>query len=548
MKNVAGSIKLLKLAAIGAVLLVGGCFGASQESAKKISLSAESAAISADTSKPQTRTEIAITPKTDNSDYSGRSETKLAGVNTDLANPALGKKRKKTFSERERVKEIGVELAQKGQNIRKIKICHDRKNAEWWFTCYEDLGDILDLKQYVWRIDQDQPEPFLVIKRISKDNLQSHLSATEPDRTCRVLDPSPKGWPSVLEAAFGSDEVDQKNSVASKRPAKSVDSDNTSVRTIYVQKSHSPTKPLARQKPRKQTASLPSTQGDEDESAITKVDDVSPPSAKPKRASKPDEGDALFSTKPVLPPRKKVEQPKPAKSSDHAKFVKASGGADALVGAGVSEPEKAPSDTYSDANVLKGKRTAGLAAPVDSLSEKFRAGEEKPDRSPASDVPTYNVFVYGTEMNHQELLKWLQSNNFDESLVLDATPAILEDFDYAWNYFSPSRGGGAVNLQPHKNSRVYGLLLEIEDSALAAFDRKEGHPNYYSRGANRIAVKRSDNGAMVYAWVYRAKPNRDGRRDVWPTREYKQKILEAAIFWQFPTEYIGKINDWPTNN
>jgi gamma-glutamylcyclotransferase (GGCT)/AIG2-like uncharacterized protein YtfP len=548
MKDVAGSMKLLKLIAAFAALFVGGCFGASQDSAKKISLSAESASISADTGKPSTRTEIEIAPKVDNLDYSGGSTTKFPGRNADSTNTAVGQRKKKTFSERERVKEIGIELAQKSQNIKKIKICHDKKNAEWWFTCYEDLGDILDLKQYIWRIDQDQPEPFLVIKRISKDNLQSHLSTAEPDKTCRALDQSPKGWPSVLEAAFGSDDVDQKNVTASKRTARVADNDGGSAGRNYAHKPQSVSKPLAKPKPRKQTASLPSIQEDEDEAVVTKIEDVTPAPVKRKRAPKPDEGDALFSTKPVLSPRKKVEQPKPAKSGDQAKYVKASSGADALVGGSDPEPGKGTNDTYPDEKQLRGKRTASLAPAADPSEGQYVAVEEKPDRSPISDVPTYNVFVYGTEMNHQELLKWLQSNDFDESLVLDAAPAIIEDYDYAWNYFSPSRKGGAVNLEQHKNARVYGLLLEIEDSALAAFDRKEGHPVYYSRGANRIAVKRSDNGAMVYAWVYRAKPNRDGRRDIWPTREYKQKILEAAIFWQFPTEYIGKINDWPTNN
>ena len=287
MKNVARSMKLSRLITVLAVFLLGGCFGASQDSAVKVSLSPESAAISADAAKPQAHTEIAITPGLDNFDSSRTTTPKYAPANVNSSSLSLGQGKKKSFSERERVKEIGVELAQKSQNIKKLKICHDRKNAEWWFTCYEDLGDILDLKQYVWKIDQDQPEPFLVIKRISKDKLQSHLSASDPDKTCRVLDQSREGWVSVLAAAFGSDDSGAKGIAHSKKVAGVPTLAGSTVESNSVPKAQVAAKIAPKQKPRKQMAARPVIQADEDPDGLTENDeDVSPPlkrSSTPKR-------------------------------------------------------------------------------------------------------------------------------------------------------------------------------------------------------------------------------------------------------------------------
>jgi hypothetical protein len=80
---------------------------------------------------------------------------------------------------------------------------------------------------------------------------------------------------------------------------------------------------------------------------------------------------------------------------------------------------------------------------------------------------------------------------------------------------------------------------------LKAFDRKEGHPYAYSRGNHRVAVRRHRDGKNILAWLYLATPNKSGRRDVWPTREYKRVIIEAAAFWGFPEDYIEKLKAWP---
>jgi len=156
------------------------------------------------------------------------------------------------------------------------------------------------------------------------------------------------------------------------------------------------------------------------------------------------------------------------------------------------------------------------------------------------------TFGYGSNMNRSDLRSWLERNGYDSSMVVNWWPARLEGYDFVWNYRSSFRGGGAANLEPKEGSVVYGLLLEFENPLLKAFDRKEGHPLFYSRGQDRIPVIRLEDNETVSAWVYLADPNRHGRRDVWPTRAYKKIILTAAVELGLPEDYLEKIKAWET--
>jgi gamma-glutamylcyclotransferase (GGCT)/AIG2-like uncharacterized protein YtfP len=156
------------------------------------------------------------------------------------------------------------------------------------------------------------------------------------------------------------------------------------------------------------------------------------------------------------------------------------------------------------------------------------------------------TFAYGSNMNRSHLRSWLEANGYDSSLIVDATPATLEGYDFVWNYYSRGWAGGTANLERKEGSIIHGVLIEFEEHLLKAFDHKEGHPYFYSRGEQRISVRRDGDGKSVSAWIYLAAPNKGERRDVWPAREYKRTILEAASFSEFPEDYVKKIKDWPT--
>lgn len=156
------------------------------------------------------------------------------------------------------------------------------------------------------------------------------------------------------------------------------------------------------------------------------------------------------------------------------------------------------------------------------------------------------TFAYGSNMNRSDLRSWLERNGYDSSLIVGFTPARLDGYDFVWNYYSSGRAGGAANLERRENSTVCGALIEFEYSLLKAFDRKEGHPYFYSRGDHRVPVSVLEDGRVVEAWLYLAYPNRGTRRDVWPSRNYKKICLDGAIELGLPEECVEKIRAWPT--
>ena len=155
------------------------------------------------------------------------------------------------------------------------------------------------------------------------------------------------------------------------------------------------------------------------------------------------------------------------------------------------------------------------------------------------------IFAYGSNMNRSELRSWLEGSGYDSSLVVEATPATLRGYDFVWNYFSRSRGGGTANLEQKDNSTIWGILLEVDESLLKAFDHKEGHPYFYSRGEARVSTVRMRDDQTVMAWLYLAVPNKSSARDMRPTRDYRKIVLDAGVFWEFPEEYLEKIRNWP---
>jgi hypothetical protein len=97
----------------------------------------------------------------------------------------------RSLSEEQRAELFAHELAPTLQNVSKIKLCYDKVKNEWWYVFYEDAGMYYDLKQFHWNIEQEKPEQFLVLKRISKNELQKYLGIRPPGKICRVFDPDP---------------------------------------------------------------------------------------------------------------------------------------------------------------------------------------------------------------------------------------------------------------------------------------------------------------------------------------------------------------------
>jgi len=515
-------------------LLCSGCLGISSEATREDSVASDA---SSSVGTPS-RKDAAIKPtKPDPEDAAGSAlhETKkTATSNTKGGNGPeiwLVKHRSSSTnaaieSEREQARAVAGDLAKRLRSVRTIRLCYDNKEKEWWISLYEDSGGFFEVRQFIWSPLKDKPEPFLVQERITRARLEAHLTAARKDFTCQVLERSGEKSPAPAAEA--------NKSTPEKTKAKSP---GTKIAGEAPTRKPTPKRVEVAIPPR---VTNPAPVG---ASAAKKADPPKTPS-KPQPATKaapaePEE--KVYRLASAGPVQREVTQknlPRAAMSVQPDYRPAVAGEMKREVPAKSSLP-KDRSDQASDAAPLKPLRT-----PAGQAVAALPPQETKLDVR--SSRPTYSIFVYGSEMNHSELMAWLEANRYDTALLADAAPGVLEGYDFVWNYFSPSRHGGAVNLEPRPGSKIWGLLIEVEDKLLDAFDRKAGHPNYYSRGEERIPVKRIQDGRTVFAWLYVAKPNKGARRDIWPTRDYKSRVLEAAMFWDFPEEYIRKIRDWPT--
>jgi len=154
------------------------------------------------------------------------------------------------------------------------------------------------------------------------------------------------------------------------------------------------------------------------------------------------------------------------------------------------------------------------------------------------------VFAYGHNMDLDSLRRWLEENGYDPSGLRGCRPAVLPDHALVWNYHSCRGRGGAANIEPCPGSEVWGALIELEEGLLRALDHKENSPAAYCRGNQRLTVSVPEEGE-VEAWVYVARPNSGTRRDVWPTRAYRELMLRGARSLGLPSEYLEELERIP---
>ena len=131
-------------------------------------------------------------------------------------------------------------------------------------------------------------------------------------------------------------------------------------------------------------------------------------------------------------------------------------------------------------------------------------------------------FAYGSNLN--------PSNYTEGSLQLLGT-ARLADYRLAFNYYSSSRKGGALNLVPAPGGWVHGALFRADARGWEWLDLKEGHPDYYRRVP--ITVETSD--GPVEAITYIVIPEKETEREIPPTRKYLELVLEGLRRLDLPT-------------
>lgn len=150
------------------------------------------------------------------------------------------------------------------------------------------------------------------------------------------------------------------------------------------------------------------------------------------------------------------------------------------------------------------------------------------------------VFAYGSNMNLDDLRFWLKKCGHATGGIKAIVRATLRDHRLIWNYYSSGRKGGAANIEVSPGQGLPGIVLQVDSATRAAIDRKEGHPDYYSRGATTFELH-ADDGSTIAAWVYVARPERCKTTSQWPTRAYRDLLVDAAVAHGLPAEHVAAL-------
>jgi gamma-glutamylcyclotransferase (GGCT)/AIG2-like uncharacterized protein YtfP len=150
------------------------------------------------------------------------------------------------------------------------------------------------------------------------------------------------------------------------------------------------------------------------------------------------------------------------------------------------------------------------------------------------------VFAYGSNMNVDDLRTWLAERGLGSDSLKSVVRATLRDYRLVWNYYSTGRRGGAANIEMSPGHALPGVVLQVDSATRAAIDQKEGHPRYYSRGTTTFNLH-TDDGTAISAWVYIARPERCRMTPEWPTRAYRDLLVQAAVTHGLPEEHVAAL-------
>lgn len=159
-------------------------------------------------------------------------------------------------------------------------------------------------------------------------------------------------------------------------------------------------------------------------------------------------------------------------------------------------------------------------------------------------MATDRVFLYGVEMNIDHLRRWLFERGVDPRGLGRPQLAALPGFRVVWNVASPV--GGVPNLAAAVGRELFGALVEVDEQTLAALDKRMGHPDFFTRGDRRFAV-RTGVGEYVDAWVYVAARKHCRRGGAWPQGEYLALMLEGGRQVGIPQWQLRELDATPTS-
>ncbi len=133
-------------------------------------------------------------------------------------------------------------------------------------------------------------------------------------------------------------------------------------------------------------------------------------------------------------------------------------------------------------------------------------------------------FAYGSNMNHEQMIRRCPNSIFLKRLYLDNHKLIYDGY-------STERTGAVANITEFSGSIVWGALFKINADDLKALDKYEDYPNSYLRKI--IEVKDEENNKYQTITYYRTNQKQDK-----PHTDYRNCILQGATDCSLPENYI----------
>ena len=160
-------------------------------------------------------------------------------------------------------------------------------------------------------------------------------------------------------------------------------------------------------------------------------------------------------------------------------------------------------------------------------------------------------FAYGSNMDKDDLDKWCKNRGYPLVRCSSVLPVKLSGYKLTFNYFSPTRQCGAANIVKSKVEHVYGLLLEIEDSALDTIRSKEGYS--YDRSKRyydeiRVDVETFDGMKIKDVFTYKVVRERQTTDHQPPATAYLDLLIRNAVRYGFPRDYINYLKAVPAKD
>ena len=140
-------------------------------------------------------------------------------------------------------------------------------------------------------------------------------------------------------------------------------------------------------------------------------------------------------------------------------------------------------------------------------------------------------FAYGSNLNLDDA----KTKGVSENVLTPYKKARLPDERLVFNFYSPSRDCGVLNIEAAIGHYVEGYLFEVlSEDGWRALDRKEGHPNYYCR---EMVIVLDDDGQEIEALTYRVVPERISDF-IAPSEEYFEICRQGRIRFGLRTEEL----------